>query len=358
MKQRIQYIDLAKGLCILLVVLYHVFKHVHFMPEFVMTISCFRMPLYFFLSGLFFKEYENFIGFFLRKVNKLFIPFAFFYLVTSFAISNLLYYVFGFTVEGKSVLGLGGLIAFITKEKFANGPIWFLWVLFLVNIYFYILLNLVKKITSNKKIYPIILAVMCFLVGIIGSAVFSGRINLLAFLDSAMSALPFFAVGYLFNIFTDILVPNRWDKYLPIIIFVCFAITFYFGGNCSYRKNEFTINPFWQYICGIAGTLGIIFTAKIIQNIPFITYWGRYSIMILVSHSVLLEIVGPLILIMHLPLPLTVILIMIVLMFSYQLIIPLMKKYLPYVTAQKDVINVSKYVMPNHKESYKTSKME
>ena len=165
MKQRIQYIDLAKGLCILLVVLYHVFKHVHFMPEFVMTISCFRMPLYFFLSGLFFKEYENFIGFFLRKVNKLFIPFAFFYLVTSFAISNLLYYVFGFTVEGKSVLGLGGLIAFITKEKFANGPIWFLWVLFLVNIYFYILLNLVKKITSNKKIYPIILAVMCFLVG-------------------------------------------------------------------------------------------------------------------------------------------------------------------------------------------------
>ena len=348
--QRIQYIDLAKGLCILLVVLFHVFQHVHFVPEFIRSLSCFRMPLYFFLSGLFFKEYEGFLGFFLRKVNKLLIPFAFFYLVTSFALSNLLHYVFGYTVLFKVSLGISGLWAFITQEKFANDPIWFLWVLFLVNIYFYIILKLVKTVTHNShntknpKYTPIIISVVCFIVGIIGSVVLSRKVNLLAFLDSAMSALPFFAAGYLFNKYSNILEPNKWDKYLPVIIIVLFAITFAFGGHCSYRVNSFSINPFWQYVCGMTGTLGIIFIAKVINHVPFVTYWGRYSIMILVTHSLLLKVITPPILKAHLPMSITVMLVLAILMFSYQLLIPLMKKYLPYVTAQKDVIDVAKYV--------------
>lgn len=92
MKKRIQYIDLAKGFCIILVVAYHVNKAFHFkqFPLFWDTLSVFRMPLYFFLSGLFFKEYEGFFGFSLRKVNKLLIPFFFFHIVTSFTLSNIL----------------------------------------------------------------------------------------------------------------------------------------------------------------------------------------------------------------------------------------------------------------------------
>lgn len=344
MQQRIQYIDLAKGLCILLVVSFHVLQHFHCLPDFIKSWSCFRMPLYFFLSGLFFKEYEGFLGFFLRKVNKLFIPFAFFYLVTSFALSNILHDFFGYTVLFEESLGIGGLWAFITQERFANDPIWFLWVLFLVNIYFYICYTIAKKITSNQKYLPVVLSIICFSIGIIGSAVISRRINLLAFLDSAMSALPFYAIGYLFNRFTNILVPNKWDKYLPLLVIVFFAIIYFFGGHCSYRVNRFTINPFWQYVCGVSGTLGIIFLAKIIRHIPFVTYWGRYSIMILVTHSIVLKVIAPLVLKAHLPMTLTAIISFVVLMFSYQLLIPLMKKYLPHVTAQKDVINVSKYV--------------
>jgi len=40
MQQRIQYIDLAKGLCILLVVLYHVFMHVNYMSPLVKSLGC------------------------------------------------------------------------------------------------------------------------------------------------------------------------------------------------------------------------------------------------------------------------------------------------------------------------------
>lgn len=343
MQQRIQYIDLAKGLCILLVVLNHVFLHVNYMSPLVKSLSCFRMPLYFFLSGLFFKEYEGFIGFFLRKVNKLLIPFFFFYLVTCLALPNL-FYMFGYSGLSENSLGLRGLYAFITEKSLVNLPIWFLWALFLVNIYFYILLVFAKRLPVTNNYLPFVLAFMCFLVGIIGSAVLSRRINLLVYMDSAMSALPFFAVGYLFNKFTDILVPNRWDKFLPFIILLFFVIIYFFGGSCNYRLNKFFINPFMQYICGITGALGIIFTAKVIQHIPFVTYWGRYSIMILLTHALLLKIYPPLILKLHFPMPITIAVILMITMFSYQFIIPLMKKYLPYVTAQKDLIIISKHV--------------
>ncbi len=53
-KTRIEFIDLAKGVCILLVVIVHVIPELDTPLEF---LACLRMPLYFCLSGLFFKDY-------------------------------------------------------------------------------------------------------------------------------------------------------------------------------------------------------------------------------------------------------------------------------------------------------------
>ena len=77
-KKRIEYIDLAKGVCILLVV----FAHIH--PDLTryswgVFFDSFRMPLYFFLSGIFFKRYSGIQEFAIKKVNNLIIPLLFFY---------------------------------------------------------------------------------------------------------------------------------------------------------------------------------------------------------------------------------------------------------------------------------------
>ena len=77
-KQRIEYIDLAKGICICLVVWNHNCNGFVRTP-FYFTAMIFRMPLYFFLSGLFFKTYGEFVNFCLRKTNKLFVPFLVFH---------------------------------------------------------------------------------------------------------------------------------------------------------------------------------------------------------------------------------------------------------------------------------------
>ncbi len=69
-----EFIDLAKGICILLVI----GLHTGAMPDSLAWLGMIRMPLYFVLSGLFFKDYGNFRGSGVRKVNKLLIPFVFF----------------------------------------------------------------------------------------------------------------------------------------------------------------------------------------------------------------------------------------------------------------------------------------
>ena len=77
--KRIDFVDLTKGVCIILVVMAHIggaFEKLDYHS----MIASFRMPLYFFISGIFFKSYEGLFGFFIRKINKLIVPFLFFYL--------------------------------------------------------------------------------------------------------------------------------------------------------------------------------------------------------------------------------------------------------------------------------------
>ena len=71
--QRIDFVDLTKGVCIILVVMAHIGGAFDQLDKHSM-LSCFRMPLYFFISGIFFKPYEGLYGFIIRKINKLIIP--------------------------------------------------------------------------------------------------------------------------------------------------------------------------------------------------------------------------------------------------------------------------------------------
>ena len=133
--QRIEYIDTAKGICIALVVAFHC--NLHYDESTDQMLSCIRLPLYYFLSGLFFKQYDNYSFFLIKKINKLLIPFLFFYLVTSILLPNLAHYFLYYQIN--TVVGWRSLYAFITPEKFPNIPIWFLWSLFLSNIFFYVI---------------------------------------------------------------------------------------------------------------------------------------------------------------------------------------------------------------------------
>lgn len=76
-KKRIEFIDLAKGICILLIIVGHSGVEVDY-PG----LSAMRTPLYLTLSGLFFKDYGGFTNLLIRKTNKILIPFLFFYIAS------------------------------------------------------------------------------------------------------------------------------------------------------------------------------------------------------------------------------------------------------------------------------------
>ena len=59
--QRMDFVDLTKGVCIILVVMAHIGGAFDQHDKHSM-LSCFRMPLYCFLSGIFFKPFEGLSG--------------------------------------------------------------------------------------------------------------------------------------------------------------------------------------------------------------------------------------------------------------------------------------------------------
>lgn len=342
-KARIDFIDLAKGFCIILVVFTHVNGFCFNDQQYILgnTLRIFRMPLYFFLSGLFFKQYEGFIGFLKRKINKLLIPFLFFFLTTSIGLPFALQCM-GYPLRNTEGIGFHSLYAFIYPETFSNTPIWFLMCLFVVNMLFYTVFSLVKILLKQKteKFCIWVVAILCLGIGTAGCYLDLYHTNLPMYIDSSMTALPFFAGGFIMCKFTNILYPNKFDKYNLLMVVCLFILTFSFAGRVDYRGNHFDVSIWSLYICGFAGTLGIMFLSKMLHKLPLISFWGRYSIMILCTHILVMNVVSSCVKKLSITVWPQIFLTTIIVMMSYLVVIPFMKKFMPHVTAQKDVIQV------------------
>lgn len=337
--KRIEFIDLAKGLCILLVVWQHTASTFE-LPTypFKVALSSFRMPLYFFLSGLFFKNYENFFGFVKRKTNKLLIPFVFFYIATSVFLPYILAY-----FHLRPAPGEGALWAFFWKEYFPNIPIWFLLGLFWTNLMFYFILFLSKKF--HARLEKSMLIFFSIFLGLFGRYMGKIGLNLPMFLDTAMTSVPFFCAGYLTCRHTKILYPNILDKFnIPLSVLGFFLTFLLASATVSYSENKFELPAVSMYLCGLMGTFSVLLLSKTIRRIPLISYFGRYSIIILLTHGWILwgiikvlkeyEI--------HWTKNQSLAFIFITTMLSYIVLIPFFKKFLPYFTAQKDLIPILK----------------
>lgn len=339
MKQRIDFIDLAKGFCIILVVFTHIIGYYCLDPHILYPLSICRMPLYFLLSGLFFKQYSGFGDFFKRKVNKLLIPFVFFYLTTSVALPIVLRLV-GYEVRNDSITGLQSLWAFYSPEIFSNMPIWFLLCLFEINILFYMICS---SLDVFKKIKVGVLICICVFIGVIGVHIGNNGINLPMYVDTALSAMPFFCLGYILNHFTNIMMPNKYDKWNWVIIIACALYSILFSVKTEYSHNDFYGNSaWWVYTCGISGVMFFILISKKIKTLPLVSYWGRYSIIILLTHNLVIQFLLIIIRRFNIGIWLSIFVTLLITMLLYLLIIPFMKKYFPYVIAQKDVIKVNK----------------
>ena len=333
MSQRIEFVDLAKGICISLVVLFHVFGDLS--GDVIQLMNLFRMPLYFVLSGLFFKTYDGLIPFIKKKTNKLLIPFffTFFFLIipTTFLLRKF---------DGKSISFFDLLCTGDGKLNLGiNGAIWFLFCLFAVNIYFYMIF-----LMTNKNIVGIsVLALAC---GGIGYVMSIAGLHVPMWMDSALTAMPFFLTGYLLRCYSPVLYGSFSKKDILYAMFSLLLLVFVFlydewqGTNViAFGENTFDIPFLSLYIGGITGTYFVLMVAKFFDKLPLISYFGRYSIVILLTHLLYLFVIRNILYQLNLPqngVALNIISFVIIMLLSIPTI-SFCIKYLPYLFAQKDI---------------------
>jgi fucose 4-O-acetylase-like acetyltransferase len=138
MSKRLEYIDIAKGIGILLVVLAHNdFALVS--PFFYKLIYAFHMPLFFFVSGMFFKAELPFLTVVRRRFDTLLKPYLF--TIALIYLMTLSFTKVGFDIATSRVI----------KAMYANGhyidwvQLWFLPHLFALNIFAFLFYWLVKR---------------------------------------------------------------------------------------------------------------------------------------------------------------------------------------------------------------------
>ncbi len=334
-RQRIEYIDIAKGFCILLVV----FAHVHPATtdyDIGVFFDSFRMPLYFFLSGLFFKTYSGIDEFSLKKINNLIIPLLFFY---AFA------YIYDAATWGiRAIQGLDTVFyerhswwpfweIIRNGTSYHNSPLWFLVSLFEVNLLYYTIYRYTHRLWRDVSVIVIATA---------GWLLAKDDIQLPYFIGTSLVALPFFHIGCRLRE-AKILEYSSRDRYaytalVPAIISVWFLAE-------PIRLHELLLPPSFItfYLCGTLGTLIILYISKAIAHLPCISFFGRYSLIVFGTHwSIYHTIIN--IVDIFIPVEEIAYLITFVLTITIEIpIIYLLRQYAPRFTAQAEFFSTARF---------------
>lgn len=180
MQQRVDFIDMAKGMSIVMVAFAHSpLRHVY--PEANDVMRLFRLPLFFFLSGVFLSVTPLWHSYIVKKADALLKP----YFVTQFLFLTLAILI-GEAVSFRDVAG----IIYGNGPTIRDVPMWYLthlWALFVVAC-------LLAQFTSMEERSPIAQAAIVFalfLFGAISVDWFWERPVFLGQFEAALPGLPF-----------------------------------------------------------------------------------------------------------------------------------------------------------------------
>lgn len=320
-KTRIAYIDFMKGLCIILVVAFHI-KTTAFGDPYGYMLQQFRIPMYFFLSGLFFKLYDGFFDFTRKKINNIIIPLILFLVLGSF-------YYFGRNLL-ENHFSVSKALALMPLNPIENNtPTWFLVVLFEVNIIYYLL---------QKYLPRWLTIVTALLLSAIGYAIVQMHYTIYFYLDIALVAMPYFVLG------SESRKLGLLEKGPHVAVRLAFAVVvaiilFFFAQRINMLHRIYP-SYFRLYMLPALSIMSLLFLCQYIKHtVPIISHMGRYSIIILGTHYFL---IGPLKALIGKLLPsladtLWPFLIVLVLVLAFEFpVIYLLRKYLPRFTAQEE----------------------
>ena len=269
--KRLDFIDVAKGIGIILVVLGHCLAYGCQNRLFTM-IYAFHMPLFFFLSGFLFKNKDS--GSYLSgKVKTLLIP------MVCFQAINVLTY---------SLLSPFGLDKYHKTISF--GGFWFLGTLLYVTCVYYIL-NI--KVFANSKYYDffvIAVAVVTLIIGLVYAKGISDQPNQL--IATSFVAFSFYALGhicckqtFLQRFITSEFKTNKLISFfMAVLLFVLLAYLVGFTGRNVDMNTSRYGNSLFFVLNALVGIFATFFISVAIRKNRILEFFGNNSLMIFLLH--------------------------------------------------------------------------
>ena len=305
------------------------------------ALQSFRVPMYYFLSGLFFKTYSGFPDFLRRKANNLIIPFLFFHII-GFAIAAATHY----ALHNDSPFNWSAIL-WPAYNRFwpYTMPLWFLISLFEVNIIYYLI----------KKYIPLLgRVIIIFTISLLPILLAKHHITLPLLIDTSFVGLPFFALGTIIKS-SGWLYPSKYDRW-GFIVFIPMAIVVYlFSGHIDIVEQSFP-NYFQLFLLPVGAILSLMWLCKNLRwwscdengsrktslyaRIPIIGYWGQFSLIVLGTHDWILTPLDTTLASAQLSLVELALVKSAITMAAMLIIIPLLVRFFPKFTAQKPLIPI------------------
>ncbi len=283
-KNRIDWLDMAKGYGTIAVILAHLS-----VGKIGVWLYTFHVPLFFFLSGYVFSDKSNFKDFIIRKSKGLLIPY-FSLSVPLILFTLLLQYRWG-TLTTTSFITL--LQTFIFQKRFST--LWFIACLFFLNILFYLISKFIKN--------DIIKGFVCLLLLTVGLVYYHfGGKPLPWNTDVCFTAVIFFYGGYLLKKHSYVIEKIKSKKtyawlsfiLLGIVNVVCGYLTHKISGNGMEMFDSTYGYPPLTFISAFAGIFAVILFSNFFTLKP-IKYIGENSLYYYAWHQTIMIYIADLI---------------------------------------------------------------
>lgn len=264
-KKTLSEFNILKGIGIFLVVLGHAGS---VDASVINVIFSFHMPLFFFVSGFFFKE-TSLKDFFEKKGKRILIPYIAFSLL-----SFLIYFIPNYKHSKFNFLDFFyGTFLGVSDGFYLswNIVLWFLPALFL--------LNLVYLLLAKFKMKFLLIVLIA-----LGVYFKNEEAKILPFhLISVLLSLPFFIAGNFLKQHYEIL-----NKYLKNWMFVLFLIVGVFIANANSTTPDLRINlignPFVFYSASVMLIFATLLLSRLINENKIVEWLGNNSLLIMCIH--------------------------------------------------------------------------
>ena len=285
---RIAYIDVAKGLAIIAVVLGHaltngedVTKITH--PALLNWISFFNVTVFFMINGFLYSEksVEHPLKSILKKLKAYYLPYVAFNLVFYF-FNNLL--VRGhFLSEGCRIVGfkafIKGLISLLLgKMQPLTGPMWFLRALIVMSVLYILIDSLSSRVLGGKFRYAINAVVALLL--LLATVFFNVTETFNIMKGCRFLSVYFFGVVYKkFNL-------NRFIEKMPVVIFAVTLALSAVLANVTAVGLRFDSNYPVAFLAVFISVLMVLSASQLpgINKLEAIKHVGRCSLYIMALH--------------------------------------------------------------------------